>query len=178
MAFVPLAPLVPAWEDHYIHEVYSFIEKGIRRLQSRFWLAKFVVISYVIHHNDDHSWDSFNFDVDIKMGRNCKVEDAVRTCDRVLRYRMLEAMVQDGPYSENYHVEEDHWLEASELKRFPPALDMVAWETRGNGWNHVTVFVGIVTLDPLHPFTGDDIGAMGRKHDLIPYLRRLGGEQR
>jgi hypothetical protein len=53
---------------------------------------------------------------------------------------------------------------------------MVAWETRGNGWNHVTVFVGVVTLDPLHPFTGEDIGAMGRKHDLIPILRMMGGD--
>ena len=176
MVFIPLAPLVPAWEDRYIPEVYGFIEKGIRHLQARYWLAKYVVISYVVHHNEDRSWDSFHFEAEVKRGRSCKPEDAVRAGDMVLRFRMIEAMVHEDPPADKYQVEEDHWYEASELRRFPPSIDMMAWETRGNGWNHITVFVGVVTLNPLHPFTGEDIGGMGRKHDLIPIFRMMGGD--
>jgi hypothetical protein len=87
---------------------------------------------------------------------------------------MLEAMV--GVDAEEWVVEKDNWYEKCELPRFPPKIEILAWETRGGAWDHVTVFVGMVTIDPENPFTGEDIGAMGRKYDLIPILRMMGGD--
>lgn len=171
MAYVSLAPLVPAWDDRYIPEVYAAIEKGIRRLQARYWLWEYALVSYVVHFNEDRYTDTFRFELGVRGDPGA----AARACDRLLRCRMLEAMV--GVDSEEWKVEENDLGEGRELARFPPRIDVLAWETRGGAWDHVSVFVGAVTLDPLHPFTGEDLAAMGRKHDLIPYLRKLGEEQ-
>jgi hypothetical protein len=172
MVFIPVSPLIPAWDIQCVPELYAVIEKGICRLQARFWLARYIVISYVCYHNEDHSWDAFRFEVGLT-----KAEDTFRACDRVLQYRMLEAMVKVGPFSDQWWVKPEHWYEACELPRFPPKIDMMAWETRGDGWHSVSVFVGVVEVAPLHPLTGEDLGEMGRKHDLMRYLWHLGGEQ-
>ncbi len=125
MVFIPLAPLVPAWEDRYIPEVYAFIEKGIRQLQARYWLWRYVLVSYVHSYNEDKSTSKFRFELGIRSDP----EVAVRACDRLLRYRMLEAMV--GVDSENWLVEKDNWYEKCELPRFPSKIEVLAWETRG-----------------------------------------------
>jgi len=81
-----------------------------------------------------------------------------------------------GVDSETWGVENDSWMERCELPRFP-AKDRCAG--LGDPWRRMEpclVFVGVVTIDPLHPFTGEDIGAMGRKFDLIPILRMMGGD--
>jgi hypothetical protein len=169
MAFVPLSLLIPAWDDHYIPEVYAYIEKGLRRLQARYWLQAFALVSYVTSYNEDNYISKFRFELGVRSDR----EAAERACSRLLRARMLEAMV--GVDAE-WQIESDNYYEARELARFPPKIEMLCWETRGGAWDHLTVFVGLVALDPLHPFTSEDVGAIGRKHDLIPILRRMGGD--
>ena len=170
MVFVPLAPLVPAWDDRYVPEVYRYIEKGLRCLQARYWLHEFALVSYAVTYNEDRFTSTFRFE----LGVRSDPEVAARACDRLLRARMLEAIV--GVDTETWQVEHDNYYEGWELAKFPPKIEMLAWETRGGAYDHVTVFVGVVALDPLHPFTGRDVGAMGRKHDIIPVLRKMGGD--
>jgi len=171
MAFLPLTNLVPAWNNQFVPEVYACIEKGIRRLQARFWLARYVVVSFTSSCDENFYNTTFDFEIGVRTP-----EDAVRACKQVLRYRMVKGQI--GPYTEHWRVKENEYSEAIELQRIPPRIDILAWESRGDHFNTFSVYVGVVEVDPLHPFTGADLGAMGRTHDLIPYLRKLGGDQR
>jgi hypothetical protein len=171
MAFIPLSTLVPAWDARYVPEVYAYIEKGIRRLQARFWLARYVVVSFTSSCDENSYLTGFDFEIGVKTP-----EEALQACRQVLRYRMVKGQI--GPYTEHWRVKENEYFEAIELSRIPPRIDILAWETRGDHFHSFSVYVGVIEVDPLHPLTGEDLGAMGKAHELIPYLRKLGGDQR
>jgi hypothetical protein len=168
MDTIPLSNLVPAWAGHIIPEAYAAVAKGLRSQRSRFRFDRYIVISFVDNLDYDGCWDYLYLDAGLRTPR-----EAAETCQRVLRHRMLEAQVQYGPATLEWHKLDDV---LHKLKRFSPRVDMMAWERwgDGSGFNQITVYVGVLEVNPNNPLTIEDLEAIGHDWELRSYLQHEG----
>ena len=168
MDTIPLSNLVPEWQGQRIPEAYSALEKGLRHQRAMHLFSRYIVISWVQNVDYDGAWDYVYFDAGLK-----NPLEAANTCARVLRYRMLQAMVQFGPVTEQWKVLDDV---PHDLKQIAPRIDVMAWEKRGDGtgYNSIRVYVGVFEVKPGNPLTSEDLAAIGLDSQVIHFLATEG----
>ena len=168
MDTIPLSNLVPEWRGQLIQEAFTPVEKGLRHQRAKHLFSRYIVISWVQNENHDGYWDYGYFDAGFK-----NPLEAANACGRVLRYRMLQAMVRFGPETERWRViDEVH----HHLKRIAPRIDVMAWEARGDGtgYNSISVYVGVFEVKPRDPLTPEDLAAIGLHSQVVHFLATEG----
>lgn len=168
MDTIPLSILVPEWPGHRIPEAYTAVEKGLRHQRAKHLFSRYIVISWVQNVDYDGYGDNVYFDAGFKSPLEAAYE-----CDRVLRHRMLEAMIKFGPETERWRlINEAH----HHLKDIAPRIEVMAWEKRGDGtgYNSILVYVGVLEVKLGNPLTAEDLAAIGLHHQVIHFLSHEG----
>lgn len=168
MDTIPLSNLVPEWRGQRIPEAYSALEKGLRHQRAMHLFSRYIVISWVQNLDHDGAWDYVYFDAGLK-----NPLEAANACNRVMRYRMLQAMVRFGPVTEHWKILDEV---PYDLKQVSARIDVMAWEERGDGtgYNSIRVYVGVFEVKPGNPLTAEDLAAIGLHSQVVHFLATEG----